>query len=63
MFLIHSDIKEDGFGVQICVRSDDAGGELAAILKSMEKEHPHILAQALDYLMDGVMDGVMEVDK
>lgn len=56
MFLIHSDIEGDGFGVSIKIHSEDSGGEFAAILKAMEKEHPQVLAQALDYLMDGKME-------
>jgi hypothetical protein len=56
MFLIRSDKKGDGFGVSIRIHSEDAGGELAAILKTMEREHPNVLAQALDYLMDGAME-------
>lgn len=56
MFLIQSDIKDDGFGISIRIHSEDAGGELAAILKSMEREYPRVLAQALHYLMDGKME-------
>ena len=56
MFLIQSDKEGDGFGVSIRIHSEDAGGELSAILKSIEREHPHVLAQALDYLMDGKME-------
>ena len=56
MFLIQSDKEGDGFGVSIRIKSEDCGGELAAILKSIESEHPHVLAQALDYLMNGTME-------
>lgn len=56
MFLIQSDKDGDGFSVQCRIKSEDSGGELAAILKAIEKDHPHVLAQALDYLMDGTME-------
>lgn len=56
MFLIQTNEEGDGFGVSIRIHSQDAGGELAAILKAMEREHPHVLAQALDYLMDEKME-------
>ena len=56
MFLIQSDKEGNGFGVSIRIHSEDSGGELAAILKVMESEQPHVLAQTLDYLMDGAME-------
>lgn len=56
MFLIQSDKEDDVFGVSIRIHSEDSGGEFAAILKSMESEHPQVLAQALDYLMNGQME-------
>lgn len=53
MFLILSGEQGD---VSIKIHSKDAGGELAAILKSMESEHPEVLAQALDYLIGGTVE-------
>ena len=56
MFLIQSDKEGDGFCVSIRIHSEDSGGELAAILTSMGREYPNVLAQALDYLMDSKME-------
>ena len=56
MFLIQSDKYGDSFGVSIRIHSKDAGGELAAILKLMEKKYPHVLVQALDYLKSSEME-------
>lgn len=56
MYLIVCEDKDDSFAVSIRIKSEDAAGELAAILKSMENEHPKVLAQALDILMSEAME-------
>lgn len=56
MIVLTSNEFDDGFHVAMRIHSNDCGSELAAILKSIEKEHPKVLAQALDYLMNREME-------